>query len=230
VSLPIWRKNVELPLVDFKGDYDDFLNADGFMALFESPEDIYQLKKHPFRALKISHWLLNFDENEEMLTFWTKVGPLLTHLQLNQCAFERVEDFRKILFQLTPNLESLDLHENNFVCLRPSKKAARLDPTRKKHLKPKNVQKNLKKLQVELRLNDDAEEDNDDNYYVLPVTWIELFAHFPNIEHVMLESLNNKHGAASEELVECVNSMQIVRDNLGSEYFANLREFQIDRA
>jgi len=227
--LSIWRKNVELDFnpdgYDEDDDSDEDYDADeaedgvltgvGYMALLQSPEDSYQLKNHPFRKYKIQHWDLNL-EDEEMLAFWTKVGPLMRHLSLHLCTFERVEDFRKILFELTPNLESLEFHGNKFPFDRPTEKAMRLDPTRKEHLKPENVLKSMKKLQV--RWQPYFEYDHLD---ALPTTWIEFFVHFPNIEKIYVEHL------ADEELVECVQSMEIVRENLGSEYFAKLMQLDI---
>jgi len=232
VSLPIWRKNAKLKIFeeDVDEDNDGVLTDAGYMTLLQSPEDRYQLKKQPFRKYIITDWDLNFDQDEEKLGFWTKVGPLMRHLCLDSCTFERVEDFRKILFELTPNLESLELNQNKFKCDRPIQKASRLDPTRKEHLKPENVQKNLKKFKARLELEEVDYDDDAIDWDVLPITWIELFAHFPNIERMLLMDLENEEGSASDELVECVKSMEITRDNLGSEYFAKLKELDIFRA
>jgi len=234
VSLPIWRKNVELQILEFKADEKRrkyyVLTGVGYMALLQSPKDSYQLKKFPFRTYKIQNWHLNL-ENEEMLAFWATVGPLIRHFFLVQCTFERVEDFRKIVFKLTPNLESLELNQNKFKCDRAREKTIRLDPSRKEHLKPKNVQKNLKKFDALLQrgeVNDDADADDDEaSWYALPTTWIEFFAHFPNIDKIYLEQLANEDGDLVEELVEFFKSMEIVRNNLGFEYFAELKQLNI---
>jgi len=42
---------------------------------------------------------------------------------------------------------------------------------------------------------------------------------------VRLTGLTNEEGRATDELVECVKSMQIIRDTLGPGYLANLKEF-----
>jgi len=216
---------------DTKIDCD--LTGVDYMTLLQSPEDPYQLKKHPFRKFRIQDWDLNQDNNEEMLTFWTQVGPTMTHLSLDRCTFERAEDFQQILFELTPSLESLVLYQSKFKFDRPSQQAIRLDPTRKEHLKPENAQKNMKNLFVRLQPQDDDDDYDDDAaacWSILPITWIELFAHFPNIEQVMLTDLTNEEGRATDELVECVHSMEIIRDTLGSGYFANLKELYIHDA
>jgi len=207
------------------------------MTLLDSPEDSHRLKKFPFRKYKIQHWDLNL-EDEVLLQFWTKVGPLMRHLSLDSCTFEGVDDFKKIVFELTPNLDSLRLYENKFFGERPSGKVIRLDPTKRMHLKPESVQANMKKLHVQLEplaYSDDDDEENygmNDNYsnYILPTTWMELLAHFPNIEEMRLQSLTNESGEASQELVECVKSMEIIRDNLGSEYFAKLQQLGVAEA
>jgi len=229
----VWRKNAELVLHEEHFDDDNFLTSVGYMTLLESPNDSYQLKRLPFRTYKIHNSNLDF-VNEDVFSFWKKIGTLMWHLCLDMCTFKTSEDFRKIVFELTPNLESLELYANRFTEDRPSDKAIRLDPTRKEHLKPINIQKNLKKFHADLETAyDDDDDDNStdfDSDYILPTTWMELFVHFPKIDGISLQSITNEDGESIEELVEFLKSMEIIRDNVGSEYFAKLKLLDVFEA
>jgi len=231
VSLPLWRKKARIIITGRKGDESGILTRAAYMTLLRSRKDTYQLKKYPFRDYTIQYWDLNL-ENRQMLAFWEKVGPLMTDLSLDECEFGRVDDFKKILFELTPNLERLWFSYNMFKCKRPSDKAIRMDPTRKEHLKPADVQKNLKSLHGFFELEDDVYDDEveDKHWDILPITWIEFFLHFPNLKAICMESLVGDSRDPNEELMECVKSLEIIRNKLGSEYFANLKKLNLNNS
>jgi len=221
--MPIWRKNAQNTVHDFnRVETRNAIRFNAYMDLLRSckaeedpKKDIYQLGKRPFRKFKIQQWRLKLKGRGRM-AFWGKVGPKMKNLLIQVCDFEEADDFKRLVFELTPNFECLNLYLNSFLSDRPDDKEIRLDPTRKDHLKPENVQKNLKTL-----------EFHGGRYGILPISWIQLFAHFPNLEKMTLTGLVNEDQDSIEELEECLNSMEIVRDNLGPEYFVNLMHLSI---
>jgi len=143
VSMPIWRKNARITVHNFNRDETrNAIRFNAYMDLLRSCEaeegpkkDIYQLGKHPFRKFKILHWTMKLEDHGR-LAFSEKVGPEMKNLLIDLCDFEETDDFKRLVFELTPNLECLNLYLNSFLSDRPANKAIRLDPTRKDHLKP----------------------------------------------------------------------------------------------
>jgi len=223
VLLPIWRKNATIKITGESHD-DNAILFDEYMTLLQSEEDLHQLRRHPFKKYLISYWEMGLEEQEK-LAFWQEGGPSMIHLKLKYCDFKTAGDLRKVLFELTPNLHSANLHENFFTRDRPNDKAVRLDPTRKEHLKPDNVQKNLRTMSQNWIDNDEIGEYWD----MLGITWMELFAHFPNIEQMKLGNIRSTANDPLEELAECVKSMEIIRENLGPEYFTNFKQLDLRR-
>jgi len=224
VSFPLWRKNAEIIITDNpEADERGVLSLDAFVTLLRPKNDIYKLRTQPFQKYMIKYWDLNF-EDEQMVTFWNIIAPFITQLCLYRCDFKRVEDFKKVFFTLTPNLEAIYFDQSRFKSERPSDKALRFDLTRKEHLKPQNVQSKLKTFYADFLLEG---EYFDEKWTVLPTTWIEFFVHFPNIKELTLKGISEDENGLMEELLECVKSIELIRDNLGSEYFGDLQLLDI---
>ncbi|CAL8136275.1 unnamed protein product [Orchesella dallaii] len=237
-SLPIWRKNAQIFVTDAKKmNANNHIHYNKYICLFDSKYDLYQLRKHPFRKFAIKHWDLRFDgrKNSGRLKFWEKIGPLMTSLYMEECDIYRLEDFRKVLFEITPNLESLFLIKNIYRIDRPDESEVRLDPNRDEHRKPEFIQKNLTTLEICLEVGDlfhfSMEELVNDDYIwnveELPITWMELLIHFPMIQNMWLSWLSEYDGW--DALEECLVSMQLIRDALDEpQYFSSLTHLNMN--
>ncbi|CAL8136280.1 unnamed protein product [Orchesella dallaii] len=236
VSLPIWRKTAPV----FISGADDFIrnklngiHYKKYVDLFKSENDTFQLRRYPFCKFVVINWNLQFSGwmGSERLKFWKTLGPLMRELAIESCIFSRVKDFRKVLFRLTPNLESLFLNRSVYHCYSSGDESENgMNSYEKKQIKPKYVQKNLTKLEICLEDTNNSPEDASDYEFFdcverLPITWKELLISFPNIETLKLSHLSDLE--ALEDLGECFEAMELTRVCVDPLYFSSLTELNI---
>ncbi|CAL8136277.1 unnamed protein product [Orchesella dallaii] len=249
-SLPIWRQNTELLVTAIKRPKNATtavgIYHDDYLKLLESRKDPYQLRKYPYHHYKVQRWELQLKSKgrghryRRQQIFWEKVGPLMTHLVIDECTFFKADDFRNVIFNWTPSLQSLTLYKNAFKCDRPSDAVARLDPTIKEHQKPTNVQKNLTRFQIDCVIGSYFSSNQDIQvlhrsypYFWAfwsepPVTWMEIFLHFPNITRMRIDNISQKYGDTPAEFLELLKSIEKIRNEVDPECLSNLIELDIE--
>jgi len=178
-SMQIWRKSVFLRLkIETDDSNDDTkLGLEQYAQMYANNE--CQLGTFPFQNCKISCYTFPRKQSPEELEWWNIVGRSLINLKIENCLFYKKEVLRQIIFQLTPNLQVLRLHCNTYQSRRipPGPRRTNLGIT-DHQITLEQAQRNLKKLQIELIEKDKRDE--------LPITWMELLLHFPNVEVQLL--------------------------------------------
>jgi len=177
-SLPIWRKNVWVKVLDEETSCnEDGVYVGEYLKLLEesqAKENMLKLEQH--KKFIINNWSVRLRgrKHVEKLKFWKKVGPMMSHLRVQHSVIYELEDFRKMIFKLTKNLQFLALKENAY---KPQLAiSGREDFSRPEHCEPKEPQRNLKELHIVFDIPGNRNE------HKLPISWIELMVNFPNIQ------------------------------------------------
>ncbi|CAL8140326.1 unnamed protein product [Orchesella dallaii] len=228
-TLPVWRKNVWISISTSPSKENpkeiqnsDFEYSRKGISLEEYLDHLdknnLNVVHYPFRKYSIEGWNISL-QNDVIFSFWKRMGPQMTHLSIKCSQFARVDDLRHILFQFTPNLKCLKLIQNVYKDKRPENKVQRLNPKLPQHILKSNfLQRNLVELEIEL-VEEFGPEVN------LPITWMELLLHFPNIHK--LGPLRMGCTQPIAELREFFEAVEILRRENGLKYFANLSELDI---
>ncbi|CAL8115090.1 unnamed protein product [Orchesella dallaii] len=212
-SLPQWRKSCH---VQIRGDRQDgswwivkgstpphpspysIQNFLDFMEEWGRAGDPFQFEKFPFHKFNLGYVNLDLSKNSRerrgQLEFWKVVGAQMTHLKISKSAFNNVQTFKMILFELTPKLEALKLDKNFYNgCPRPRFTSPSLGQARPLEF-VKNCQESLKEMNIVLR-EFDAESlyrSGKCDPIELPLSWAHILGYFPNIVSVHLESLDSE--------------------------------------
>ncbi|CAL8148696.1 unnamed protein product [Orchesella dallaii] len=210
-SLPTWRKNAWLPVTTTRKQHGVYF--EDYLQLLNSQEQ--RLTAVPFRKYKIRSWdgfiHRKGEKKLERLEFWKTVGPLMTHLHLKSNHFYFNDDFRQVIYRLTPNLKSLVLGKNEYY--RPDRRVYVIDDFEPQEMGLKVCQ-HLTELKVNL-----VEFEN------FPNLCIELPWHFPNIE--IFEATQKVPSCATENLCGLFGFVDELRNTESSHCFKNLSELRL---
>ncbi|CAL8135851.1 unnamed protein product [Orchesella dallaii] len=172
-----------------------------------------------FKKYLISnHLLWNMHERHFRINFWNKFGPLMTHLDISE-AFIAPKDLRKIILELTPNLQVF-IFKQNFLGNTPISSIASNVLVWDERYRPQQstINKNFTHLTI---------MDIDIEHRGLPFKWIDIICHFPNLKNLKLslESINKRPALRSFE--EFLQAVILVRQNCGQHYLAKLQHLDI---
>ncbi|ODM96077.1 hypothetical protein Ocin01_10603 [Orchesella cincta] len=212
-SLPMWRKNVVVCATD-DISYPNHLYLEDYLELLDE-ESFYEMRKYPYSNYKLRECDIRFRGRSGELSsrFWTKVGPLMTHLTIKRSRVFQAEDLRKVIFELTPNLRYLALCQNFY-------HEDRLKIDLRDLAKPPKVQGNLVEFKVRIeRWNTPAVESQEQE---LPLSWMEIFLHFPNLKLLDPKRLSRQDSRG--ELGEIVNTLKTIRREVSQQYFVGLEQ------
>ncbi|CAL8112615.1 unnamed protein product [Orchesella dallaii] len=203
LSLASWRSSVQLV---FWGD-TIFANIDSFWDESTSTydtEEIPTLRKFiayvedekndcfqkPYRRFCLKEWnMKDKDKDGFIQAFFTTCGPLITDLELIEPNFYEPVTFRKVLFTAFPNLQSLIMkdHQLSLWNENPLTEGKEYEaPKEGEHLA-------LKKLHIDM------------NHEHLPLTWLDILSHFPNLENIRL------YNADREQIENMLKAIKIIR-------------------
>ncbi|ODM98766.1 hypothetical protein Ocin01_07913 [Orchesella cincta] len=173
---------------------------DKYVEWVDLPNDPYGFEKHPFSKYKVEKDTHRPGFKRGVVTiqeFWTKFGGRMKQLEIKREWFDGSETFRRILFELTPNLEVLSLCENGYEhCLDD-------EIHNEFFFNLGNVlpRPNLKSLKVTL-LDGHSEtglagpvggreaRDAISLEEYLPLSWMRVLAHFPFLKELLLEQVD----------------------------------------
>ncbi|CAL8148678.1 unnamed protein product [Orchesella dallaii] len=211
-SLQTWRKKGWISITTCHQHHG--VHVEDFLQLLKSPE--HRFAARPFHKYIINQWrgaIHDKDgesENPAILQFWKAVGPLMTHLNLKSSHFYFNDNFRKVIFELTPNLKSLAVGEIVYIRRDDLFHVYDFDP-QQKGLK---VCQHLTELKVNLV-----------EFESCPMMWKELLWHFPNME--IFEATRRAPGPFHWFLCELLEIFEHLRNTVGSHYFKNLSELHL---
>ncbi|CAL8084407.1 unnamed protein product [Orchesella dallaii] len=207
-SLARWRQEAWLNVYGIRRFTKPGIKMNQYLSLLELDNNIYNLKKHPFRKYNIRNWRINLMGNlhAPKLRFWTTVGPLMESLCIAESDFYNVEDFRKLIFKHTPNLKQLQLHYNIYHFKQTDFVVQNIDFNG-----ITNLQNNL--IRFEIRYFIDSYNSNPQ----FPIRWKELFLYFPKIQALHLHQRETSLHADVDgitELIYMLAELEIIRTTI----------------
>ncbi|CAL8135633.1 unnamed protein product [Orchesella dallaii] len=142
----------------------------------------------------------------------------MTHLDISD-AFIDPKDLRKIILELTPNLQVF-IFKRNFLSLTPISSIASNVLVWEERYRPQEstINKNLTHLTI---------MDIDIEHRGLPFNWIDIISHFPNLKHLKLGLESTSRRLALRTLEEFLQAVILVRQNCGQHYLAQLQHLDI---
>ncbi|CAL8085819.1 unnamed protein product [Orchesella dallaii] len=185
-SLSRWRQHYRIIIHCGKPDMppmNGVSTLESFLELNKLPGDPFKLVEFPFKHYHL-HCVLVDLASDEGQYFWNKFGPLMTTLEVSfaTVTFESADQFDELLFKKTRNLESLFLNRNWYGTTRPKPMSVGRVVT----LKKEELQRNLKELKISAMDFQDVKSMDDCKSGVLPLTWFQILAPFPNVEALEL--------------------------------------------
>ncbi|CAL8145686.1 unnamed protein product [Orchesella dallaii] len=209
-SLTTWRKNAWLPVTTCRQHNGVFV--EDYLRLLKSPEHRYSAV--PFRKYIISHWcgvIHHYQypgEKPERLLFWETVGPLMTHLNIKSTHFYSRYYLHKILFEFTPNIESLALSNNYYLtykCARKGLVPVLLDPDLENRISIIKANTNLTEFKFHLG-----------HGQIFPLTWVEIF-----------ELIEKYPKEPTWNLIFLLKTIEICRTGWGPDFFRKVVELRL---
>jgi len=196
-SLPNWRKTVWLTIAETDEGASDgsdrhSIKLANYLSLLHhrATNNVYQLKKYPYRRHIIKNMLIRFGTGGK-LNLFKKIGSSTTHLRIEGCTFNCTDDFRKAVFHLMPNLAYLALCQNVYQENRLPEELALLNRYLPQHLKPEKVQHNLVELHVKHQKFSRRHRIVMGDKQKLPIGWMELLVCCPNLQvlvsHILMQ-------------------------------------------
>ncbi|CAL8134392.1 unnamed protein product [Orchesella dallaii] len=227
-SLPQWRRRVWINVSDNPTTPSD-LSIQQYFKILDSPGDPFQLNKLPLRKFNIHEWSLDLmgRENKQRLQFWNRVGGSMTHLSCSNSLSNNKEDLARILFELTPNLEYLQLKRNSYKHLElHALRSGRLfRKWRYPYILNESgsnypIKEKLTELEVSFNLDRMSEK--------LSFTWNEFLVHFPNVERLKLQNFCPSYPTLAHlEFENVIATIARLRQESGAHYFSHLMELDI---
>ncbi|CAL8146958.1 unnamed protein product [Orchesella dallaii] len=203
-SLPHFRSNYRL---SFQGEFEahsvPWEKVDQFLEWVNLPNDPFLLQKYPFQKYNVSNWRLRLNNNPGLHQFWEDFGPLMKDLKIENCRLYGVTDTERILFDLTPNLESLTLNWNWYHQLSRAEREA--EPKRGEVVVPNlNLKKLIISLKEELIFVEpeypeyESSRRGRSNDEFLPISWTNILKTFPNLKGLQLEHIDSDQNEYEE--------------------------------
>ncbi|CAL8135831.1 unnamed protein product [Orchesella dallaii] len=225
---PHFRHNVWIELYGHK---DLVFNDDNtYTSMLSQPGGILQTIKdnsrilHQFldQDLTFQNYAVSICVQDSLLgdMFWHQFAPTMTHLELF-CSHIYVNDVRRIIFEMTPNLKFLSLRSNLFIIPRGSSNQGSVwEWDDEFTLTPASrINKNLTVLKIE-----DFGHNGE-----FPIVWKEFVIYYPNLKALNLQ-LCNWHAQLSflslKYLLHVVNNE---RSHYGQHHIAELESLDIIR-
>ncbi|CAL8071124.1 unnamed protein product [Orchesella dallaii] len=210
-SLPTWRKKTWLSVT--ARSYDDGIPVADYLQHLKSQD--HRLVNVPFRKYIICMWHNAFHDFEgklepEKLEFWKTVGQHITHLCIDFCSFHTTTNLRKILFEFTPNLQSLILSKNSYLDYGYNGQLQNLEEEQEE------VSLNVNSHLTELKILE--------TYGDFPISWTDIIRSFPSIKSLQVIELDPTKGTRS--LITLLKTVELLRiDN--PHCLANLVELRL---
>ncbi|CAL8071134.1 unnamed protein product [Orchesella dallaii] len=212
-SLPTWRKKAWLSVASCSDD--DGIPVAEHLQHLKSQD--HRLANVPFRKYIICMWHGAFHDYEgtkpepERLEFWKTVGQQMTHLCIDFSKFYTTTNLRKILFEFTPNLQSLILSKNKYPIDGYNGQLQNLEEEEQEQV-PLNVNSHL----TEFKLLE--------SYGDFPISWTDIIRCFPNIKSLQAVERDPTKGTMS--LITLLKTVEFLRiDN--PHCLANLVELRL---
>ncbi|CAL8115620.1 unnamed protein product [Orchesella dallaii] len=163
-----------------------------FMGEMDADNDPFKLSAIPFRKYHLS--CLDLDilksgrDYTNQLKFWRSFGAQMKNLKISWSVFHNGPTFSRILFEETPELEAIEL-EKNFYKSSSSYKESLFAQSQSPQF-VRNCQSKLSTMSIILR-EFDMEQLHHYRNMELPLSWMQILAHFPNLVTVQLENIDS---------------------------------------
>ncbi|CAL8076742.1 unnamed protein product [Orchesella dallaii] len=247
-SLGRWRKEATLTLTDdgplvTSNEFDNSMRAFRYgsviglrlqelLEMVDVPTDpVHFLQNKSFRKYNIIFWNGLGIREPEKLKFWGIIGPLMTHLTMSRTENFNPNDLAQVLFEYVPKLHSLT-YANEYI-MQPSEfpYPFGLFPIRMEGFLT-NWDERLRPMDSQILISL-ANLDISIGVNCFPLSWIYFLARVPNIKVLTLRLISCAHwnpvGRVDHpnELLLIVRALLTVREELGPNYFSQLKELHL---
>ncbi|CAL8135865.1 unnamed protein product [Orchesella dallaii] len=184
------------------------------------PNPLLQGTLHSFKKFLLSKQRVwDVYQPPDVNSLWQTCGPLMTHLDISD-SYINSNDFRRIIFEFTPNLQVFIFKKCNFRADASTSAIAPRGLVWDDRFRPQQstINKNLTHLTI---MCDDTLDHG------FPINWIEFACYFPNLKNMKLGLHAWRNKVAIRSLEKFLRAVILVRQNCGQHYLAQLEHLDI---